>query len=257
MKESPWKELLIKAKRNILWFLRMLLIGIIFSLASVITFPIAILRFRNTSTNLLFVTLTAPLSRFVLGLKVEFSGLEFAKSHLPAVFVMNHQTALDILLNQEIYPRSCILVVKRALAFVPVFGWLVFAAGNILLQRSNKQKSVDQMNAADLAITIRKSSVWIYPEGTRRGAKGLGDFKKGAFYIAIKNKVPIIPVVASSYTHKLNFSKWRSGVVLVQVLPPIPTEGLTLEDVDNALGRCHDLMKDSIARLDARVFPTS
>ena len=231
----------------------MLLLGVIFALASVIVFPIAILRFRNTSSNLLFVTLTAPLSRFVLGLKVEFSGLDYAKNHLPAVFVMNHQTALDILLNREIYPRSCILVVKRALAFVPVFGWMVFAAGNILLQRSNKQQSLGQMNSADLAITVRRSSVWIYPEGTRRGAMGLGDFKKGAFYMAIKNKVPIIPVIASSYTHKLNFSKWRSGVVLVQVLRPIPTDGLRLEDVDVLLQKCHDLMKDSIAKLDARV----
>ena len=226
--------------------------GIIFALASVIVFPIAIFRFRNTSTNLLFISLTAPLCRWVLGLKVEFIGLDISRKNLPAVFVMNHQAALDIVLNKEIYPSSCILVVKRGLAYVPFFGWLVFAAGNILLERTNKQQSVDQMNSADQAITVRKSSVWVFPEGTRRGTKGLGNFKKGAFYMAIKNKVPIIPVIASSYSQKLDFSKLKSGVVVVQVLPPISTQDMTLENVDDLLKSCHQIMKTSLGSLDKR-----
>jgi 1-acyl-sn-glycerol-3-phosphate acyltransferase len=231
----------------------MLLIGSIYALASIIVFPVSIIRFRNSSSNLLFVKVTAFLSRLVLGLKVDFSGLENSKRNLPAIFIMNHQTALDIMLNREVFPRNCLIVVKRGLAYVPFFGWIVFAAGNILLQRTNKQQSLSQMRSADLAISMGKSSVWVFPEGTRRGAKGLGAFKKGAFYMAIKNKVPIIPVIASSYANKLDFNKWKSGLVSVQVLPPISTEGLSLEDVDETLKISHQIMKTALINLDTKM----
>jgi len=42
--------------------------------------------------------------------------------------------------------------------------------------------------------------MWIFPEGTRSKKSELLPFKKGAFHIAMQNKLPIVPVVISPYT---------------------------------------------------------
>lgn len=49
----------------------------------------------------------------------------------------------------------------------------------------------------------------IFPEGTRRNNGEIHAFKKGAFYIAIRNQLPIIPVVFSSYYNFLSNEEKR------------------------------------------------
>lgn len=41
--------------------------------------------------------------------------------------------------------------------------------------------------------------LWIFPEGTRSKKEELLPFKKGAFHIAMMNKLPIVPVIISPY----------------------------------------------------------
>jgi 1-acyl-sn-glycerol-3-phosphate acyltransferase len=238
---------------NLLWFLRMLLVGLIFSVTSVLLFPVALVQFGNPATNRLFLSFTARLSRYGLGLKVGVRRNSTSSEGSPCVFVMNHQAAMDILLNVEVYPKQCVVVAKRILAFVPFFGWLIWAAGNLLLDRKNQSQSLEKMELANRAIQKKSFSVWLFPEGTRSGNRGLGPFKKGAFYMAIKNQVAIVPVVVSSYVGKMDFARWHSGTVLVKVLSPISTIGLGLEDVHSLLDQVHREMKQAIADLDEEV----
>lgn len=231
----------------------MLMIGIIFSVTSVLLFPIALLQFGNPATNRLFISIAVRISRLVLGLKVVVRQGNFFHDGTPCVFVMNHQAAMDILLNLEIYPKRCVVVTKRMLAMFPFFGWIVWAAGNLLLDRKNHAQALGMMELADQAIQKKSFSVWLFPEGTRSGNRGLGPFKKGAFYMAIKNQVAIVPVVVSSYVGKINFGKLKSGVVIVKVLTPVSTKGLGLDEVPLLIDSVHREMKQAIAVLDAEV----
>jgi 1-acyl-sn-glycerol-3-phosphate acyltransferase len=71
--------------------------------------------------------------------------------------------------------------------------------------------------------------------------------------MAIKNQVAIVPIVVSSYVGKIDFGKWKSGVVIVKVLTPVSTRGLGLDEVPNLIDRVHQEMKQAIAALDAEV----
>ena len=62
-----------------------------------------------------------------------------------------------------------------------------------------------------------------------------------------------MPVCASNYINSMRLNRWRAGHVIVRALPPIPTAGLTLDDMPALMERCHADMQRCIAELDARV----
>jgi 1-acyl-sn-glycerol-3-phosphate acyltransferase len=211
----------LKRRRNFLWYSRMFGIGLWFAIISIVCMPITFFRFHNPTNNTLFLWFLVPVARRILGLKVVNIGVENIPKDQPSVFVMNHQANLDILLNADVYPRECLVIAKRELAFIPVFGWLFYFAGNVLLRRSNKVTSKLKVSEAGEHILKNKVSIWIFPEGTRSHGSGLGNFKKGAFHLALETGAPLVPVVASDYVGKLDFSKWKSGTVTMRILDPI------------------------------------
>lgn len=70
-------------------------------------------------------------------------------------------------------------------------------------------------------------SVWLFPEGTRGHAStvDLLPFKKGAFYMAVQARVPIVPIVIANYNHLYDSKAKRflPGTVKIKVLPPVDT----------------------------------
>jgi 1-acyl-sn-glycerol-3-phosphate acyltransferase len=75
--------------------------------------------------------------------------------------------------------------------------------------------------------------VMIFPEGTRSRDGKMGPFKPGAFRLAIEAQVPILPVAVTGSAYGMpKGSPWiRPTLVLVRVLEPIPTTGMTGADV--------------------------
>lgn len=73
-------------------------------------------------------------------------------------------------------------------------------------------------------------------------------FKKGAFVMAIQAQIPILPVVASSYRHFYDKKKkvFKQGTVIVTCLPPIPTTGLTMSDLNDLIDRVWKQMQETI-----------
>jgi len=80
-------------------------------------------------------------------------------------------------------------------------------------------------------------------------------FKKGAFHLAVQGQVPIYPIVFSSYNNFYNKKEKRfdEGPVLVEILPPIPTTGLTKDDVTDLTEKTRNLMLESFDRLNKEV----
>ncbi|CAG7723451.1 unnamed protein product [Allacma fusca] len=90
----------------------------------------------------------------------------------------------------------------------------------------------------------------IFPEATRTKEKTLKQFKKGAFFIAIQNKLPIVPVVFSPYSFVNDETKiFNSGKMIVNILPPIEMDRFGVEDVGKLAGMVQDLMSAEFHRL--------
>jgi len=91
---------------------------------------------------------------------------------------------------------------KKELYNSPFFGLFVRNAGSILLDREKSQMSGF---FADTKKAIKEgSSIFIFPEGTRnKTEESLIEFKEGFRIIALKNKIPILPVYIRTHSNKV------------------------------------------------------
>lgn len=171
----------------------------------------------------------------------------------PAVFIGNHQTALDVLFLGEIFPKYCSVTAKKQLKNVPFLGWFMALSGTVFIDRANRKTAMQAMEGAAQEIRNKKQSVFIFPEGTRSNASEptLLPFKKGAFHLAIQAKVPIVPVVSACYWGVLSVKEWRfrRGEIPVIVLPPIDTSNLDPSDVDELVKYTRDKMLKALTLL--------
>ncbi|MBD8512692.1 1-acylglycerol-3-phosphate O-acyltransferase [Photobacterium sp. WH77] len=191
----------------------------------------------------------AKMARF-LGIKLELRVADAAREVGPSVHVGNHQNNYDLFtISGAVLPRT-VTVGKKSLLWMPLFGQLYWLTGNILIDRANRSKAMGTIGQVVAKIKERKVSVWMFPEGTRSRGRGLLPFKTGAFHAAIGAGVPVVPIVCSS-TDKVKFNRWNNGVVIVEVMPPVSTEGMTKEDVRELSEHCRNLMAAKLDDLNA------
>ncbi|ARR48365.1 1-acylglycerol-3-phosphate O-acyltransferase [Photobacterium damselae subsp. damselae] len=204
---------------------------------------------RNPKHVYTFGRIFSKMSR-VLGIKLEFRYADGADKVGPAMYIANHQNNYDLFtVSGAIMPRT-VTVGKKSLVWMPLFGQLYWITGNILIDRANRSKAVGTIGQVVEKIKQNKVSVWMFPEGTRSRGRGLLPFKTGAFHAAIGANVPVVPIVCSSTEHvKLN--RWDNGVVIVEVMPAVSTDGLSKEDVRKLSDECRTMMEQKLNELNA------
>jgi putative phosphoserine phosphatase/1-acylglycerol-3-phosphate O-acyltransferase len=190
-------------------------------------------RSRRTGVDVtlsLFDALASPLT----DIRVSVVGEEHAWATRPAVFFINHQSALiDFLVTARVIRTGFTAVAKAELKQAPVVGQLLGLAGTAFLEREDRAKAIDGLRPA--VETLRRgTSVVIAPEGTRSLTPTVGPFKKGGFHLAAQAGVPIVPIVIRNAGEIMwrDSRTARAGEVQVAVLPPIPTIGWTKADID-------------------------
>ena len=170
---------------------------------------------------------------------------------LPYVVVSNHESFVDMLAISQI-PIEMKWVAKSAFFKIPIVGFLLMLSRDIKLVRGAKGAGAHVYTEAAERLSTR-TSVMLFPEGTRSASGELGAFKDGAFKIAIEAQAPILPLVVHGTRNALIKHDWRFGRcdAVVQILDPIPTAGLTLEDVDTLREQVRDLIAEAKADLAA------
>jgi len=170
---------------------------------------------------------------------------------LPYVVVSNHESFVDMLAISQI-PIEMKWVAKSAFFKIPIVGFLLMLSRDIKLVRGAKGAGAHVYTEAAERLSTR-TSVMLFPEGTRSASGDLGAFKDGAFKIAIEAQAPILPLVVYGTRDALIKHDWRFGRcdAVVQILDPIPTIGMTLEDVDTLREQVRDLIAATKADLAA------
>ncbi|WVN85990.1 uncharacterized protein L203_101148 [Cryptococcus depauperatus CBS 7841] len=211
-----------------------------------------------------FYYLASPL----IGLRFEVEGEEHFDAlmtardgkHQSAVLLGNHQSFLDILYLGRIFPRRASIMAKRELKYTPFLGQFMLLSGTVFVNRQNKIDAVKALDIAGQDMKRKGVSLWIFPEGTRSSSveSTLLPFKKGAFHLAIQAQIPVVPVVCENY-HQLFDGKTRfeSGVLKIKILPPIPTTGLTSDDVTSLTESTRELMIKTLCEISAPPAPVS
>jgi 1-acyl-sn-glycerol-3-phosphate acyltransferase len=181
-----------------------------------------------------------------------FAGVRVERRELglqegPCVYVVNHQSMVDIL---AVYATHLpfLWVSKRANFFAPFLGWNMWLNGYVPLRRGHLP-SIRRMLRVCEARLGEGASLCVFPEGTRSRDGELKSFYRGAFWIAVRNGVPVVPIVVEGTADIL--PKGQVGIsprhVVVRLLDPIHPD-----EADNDDRRLRDLVFARMrAELDA------
>ncbi|CAI2724418.1 unnamed protein product [Schistosoma spindalis] len=162
----------------------------------------------------------------------------------PCIYVLNHQSCIDVTSVGDIWPKRCTVVSKASLKLMGFLGIIMWLSKTISIDRSHHTDAISAMEKAAIAAKRDKVSVFIFPEGTRSDADYLLPFKKGAFHMAIECQFPIQPIVIEPYAKFLDHKKklFKSATYKVKVLPKIDTKGMNKSQVDQLLNETRERM---------------
>ncbi len=130
---------------------------------------------------------------FCSGIKVSVKGIENIEVSKSYVFVANHSSYFDIPAVFVAIPNRLRIMYKKELEKIPIFGWYLKYSDFIGIEREEIGSARKSLEEA-LKLIQQEISVLIFPEGTRSKDGTLGDFKRGALYLAIKSGKQIVPV---------------------------------------------------------------
>ena len=192
-------------------------------------------------------TTWGELGTALAGIDVQVTGESHLWSSRPAVFIFNHQSAVDVLLLCKLLRRDFVAISKAEVRRNPFFGPLFALAGTVFIDRFDRTRAIEALRPAIEALRSGLS-IAIAPEGTRMPSPRPGRFKKGAFHIAMAAGVPIVPIVfrnALDALPKHGFIVHPTQVDVV-VHPPIPTAGWRHEDLEDHVAEIERLYADTL-----------
>ena len=205
---------------------------------------------RRDAVNLA-VTTWGEFGSALAGIDIRIRGEQYLWAERPAVFLFNHQSAIDVLIIAKLLRRDFTAIAKQEIANNPLVGPVFRVADTVFVDRKNQHKAIDALRP--VVRTLRNGlSVAIAPEGTRSSGDQLGPFKKGPFHIAMQADVPIVPIVIHNAADVLPKGGFfvRPSEVHVDVLPPIRTGHWTAASVDQHVADVRGKYLQVLGQLD-------
>jgi 1-acyl-sn-glycerol-3-phosphate acyltransferase len=164
---------------------------------------------------------------------VTVTGLEKIDTTKPRVYAANHGSALDIPVLYVNLPFQFRIAFKKELLSYPVVGWQLKRSGQICLDQQNPSRSVGSIRTALKGLKAGIPLV-IFPEGGRTDDGHIKTFLPGAFFLAIKAQVDIVPVALVGTYELLPMDTYhiKCRPLEMRVGEPIPTAGMTMQDLE-------------------------
>lgn len=209
-------------------------------------------RSRRQAVDLSF-SLFGDVTCALAGVELDVQGEAHIWSHRPCVFLINHQSAMDVPVMAKLLRRDYTGVVKKE-AERSTVGPMFRLAGVAFVDRADTAQAKEQLSSA--TEKLREGiSLAVAPEGHRSSTPRLGPFKKGAFHVAMQAGVPVVPVVLRNTGE----AQASGGVIMrparvdIFVHPPVDTADWTVRALDKRVAEVRDLYVDTLANWPSRV----
>ena len=192
--------------------------------------------FSTTWSRLIMKTIFSP---------VTVTGLDKIDTSKPHVYAVNHASALDIPVLYVNLPFQFRIAFKKELLSYPVVGWQLKRSGQVCIDQQNPSHSVSSIRAALKGLKAGLPLV-IFPEGGRTPDGEIKPFLQGAFFLAIKAQVDIVPValVGTYELLPMNTYHIKSRPLEMRVGEPISTTGLKVRDLAALSARVQKAIED-------------
>jgi len=171
----------------------------------------------------------------VCGIKVSARGIENIRPDGAYIFVTNHASMFDIPAIMSVLPHVRIMF-KKELSYVPLWGWALKWGHHIMVDRAKGSEAMKSIDRAAEAIKTG-GSVILFAEGTRTRDGKLLPFKRGAFTLAAKSGVPVVPITINGSFKILPKASLdiRPSPIELLIGKPIDTRHVSSRDEEIAL----------------------
>lgn len=172
-------------------------------------------------------------------------GLDNIDLTKPHVYVANHISALDIPVIYTSLPVQFRILAKKELFRYPFMGWHLKRSGQIPVERESAIASMRSLTEA--AATVRAGTpVVVFPEGGRSATGQVKPFMSGAFYVAIKAGVDVVPmaIVGTHEVLPMNSFHIRPGRIELLIGKPIVTSSYGKRDAEILAARAQKAVED-------------
>lgn len=176
---------------------------------------------------------------------VTVTGLEKIDTSKPHVYAVNHASALDIPVLYVYLPFQFRIVFKKELLSYPFVGWHLKRSGQVCINQQNPGASVGSIRSA-LKSLKRGMPLVVFPEGGRTPDGEIKPFLPGAFFLAVKAHVDIVPValVGTFDLLPMNTYHIKSRPLEMRVGEPISTAGYTARDMEALSAKVQKAVED-------------
>ncbi len=189
------------------------------------------------------------------GTKLEVEGAENIDPSRSYVVVANHLSALDIMACLLAVPLPIRFLAKKELFRVPVLAQGMRMVGIIEVDREARGAVHAEVNRQSRELIEKGRSLIIYAEGTRPRNGVMKPFKKGAFTMAIRSGLPVLPLSIHG-----SYEAWppgkpivRGGVIRVVLDKPVETEGLSTSDTGDLRDQVREVIAGRVETLGGAV----
>jgi 1-acyl-sn-glycerol-3-phosphate acyltransferase len=168
-----------------------------------------------------------------VGIRAKLVGQEHLQGVQHAVFAANHLSALDIPVLYSCLPGRFHIMAKQELFRYPFLGWYLKRSGQIPIVYGDAHASLRSLNRAGEGLR-NGVPLMVFPEGGRSATGELQAFMGGAFFVAIRAQVPVVPmaIVGTYELLPINSFHRLPGEVALVIGEPIPTTGLRPRDME-------------------------
>jgi 1-acyl-sn-glycerol-3-phosphate acyltransferase len=176
---------------------------------------------------------------------VKVTGLDNIDTSKPHIYAANHGSALDIPVLYVNLPFQFRIAFKKELLSYPVIGWQLKRSGQICIDQQNPSHSISSIRAA-LKGLQKGLPLVIFPEGGRTRDGEIRPFLQGAFFLAIKAQVDVVPIalVGTFELLPMNTYHIKSRPLEMRVGAAIATAGLTMKDLPALSARVQKALED-------------
>jgi 1-acyl-sn-glycerol-3-phosphate acyltransferase len=189
--------------------------------------------------------------------RVQIEGLENVLPGRPQIYVANHSGLHDILSLSANLPIQFRWVAKKSLFSIPFMGWHMRRSCYIPIDRENPREAA--RGIVEAAEIIRSGVHAIaFPEGTRSHTGALGQFHSGAFALALRTGVPLVPISIDG-SYRVIFPKTLQvnpgTVIRIRIDKPLDLGSYTRGDKHRLMAEVHQIMKRNLEDLQSRKRP--
>ena len=180
----------------------------------------------------------ARLLAFLSGIKIQATGLENIPQDKNYILVANHSSYIDTITLAATLPKGCCFIAKSELQSNIIARLFLQRIKAEFVERFDQQQGLADAEHLETLATTSSQPLFFFPEGTFTDSPGLLPFRMGAFTIAAKTELPIVPIAIKGSRSILQGSRWfpRHGAIAINVGKEIsPTDSdwhaaITLRD---------------------------